>query len=95
MEAYINRGSALCKLLWYEPAVANYDKAIALSPNNAEAHYFRGVALVALERHEAAVASFDKVLTLGADFKFSYGARPITFTLANLTKVRRRIGTAR
>ncbi len=75
MEAYINRGSALCKLLWYEPAVANYDKAIALSPNNAEAHYCRGVALVASSGTRAAVASFDKVLTLGADFKFSYGAR--------------------
>ena len=48
----------------FEEAIASWDKALALKPDNSESWYNRGLALANLERFEEAVASWDKTLDL-------------------------------
>jgi predicted O-linked N-acetylglucosamine transferase (SPINDLY family) len=43
-----------------EAAIANFDRAIALRPDYADAHYNRGNALLELRRYEDAIASYDR-----------------------------------
>jgi predicted O-linked N-acetylglucosamine transferase (SPINDLY family) len=45
-------------------AIASYDRALALRPNYAEAHYNRGSAFKELGRNVDALASFDRALAL-------------------------------
>jgi predicted O-linked N-acetylglucosamine transferase (SPINDLY family) len=49
-------------------ALASYDRAIALRPNDAGAHYDRGVLLRAAHRPEAALASYDRAVALRPDW---------------------------
>lgn len=43
----------------YEAAIASYDQAIAIKPDNNVAWYSRGLALSDLGRNEEAIASYD------------------------------------
>lgn len=58
------RGNALRALGRLDEALADYDRALAMEPRLAEAHYNRGFVLFDLGRHDAAVAAFDKALAL-------------------------------
>ncbi len=53
-------------------ALANYDKAIALKPDFAQAHNNRGTALQDLNRPAEALASYEKAITLKPDFAQAY-----------------------
>ena len=48
----------------FEEALASFDKAVAIKPDNSSLWNDRGLALGQLGRHEEALASFDKVLLL-------------------------------
>src|SRR5262249_41689414 len=63
-----NRGNALRDLKRHAEALASYDKAIALKPDYAEAHYNRGNALRDLKRLAEALASYDKAIALKPDY---------------------------
>ncbi len=63
-DAYSNRGIVLHELRQLEAAVASYDQAIALQPDNAEAYSNRGNSLKELGQLEAAVASYDRAIAL-------------------------------
>ena len=56
-------------------ALASYDKAIALKPDDAEAHNNRGNALRDLKRPEEALASFDKAIALKPDYAEAHNDR--------------------
>ena len=49
-------------------AVASYDRALAFSPDSAEAWYGRAMTLLAIGRPQDAIASFDRVLATKPDF---------------------------
>ena len=49
-DAYINRGNAKSKLGQYFAAIADYDIAIRLNPDDANAYYNRGIAKAQLNR---------------------------------------------
>jgi tetratricopeptide (TPR) repeat protein len=50
------------------PALANYDRALALRPDHADALSNRGNTLLALNRCEEALASYDRALAVRPDF---------------------------
>ena len=55
----------MCSENWTsQEALASYDKAIALKPDFAAAHYNRGNALMILNSAEEALASYDKAVAL-------------------------------
>ena len=56
-------------------ALASYDKAIALKPDDAEAHYNRGNALRDLKRPAEALASYDKAIALKPDYVAAHNNR--------------------
>ena len=51
----------------FEEAVASYDKALSVRPDNADCHAGRGLALHALRRFEGALASYDRALAIDPD----------------------------
>lgn len=51
----------------YTKAIASYDKALEITPDDDEAWYNRGIALRKLGRLEDAIASFDKALEIKPD----------------------------
>jgi len=57
-------GITLTKLGKYEEAVASFDKALEINPNNLKTLSNKGVALARLGKHEEAVACFDKALKI-------------------------------
>ena len=50
-----------------EDALASFDKALELDPDNAEPHHNRGTALAALKRFEDALESYDKAIALDTE----------------------------
>ncbi|MCX5493820.1 tetratricopeptide repeat protein [Kaistia dalseonensis] len=63
------------KLRRYDDALASYDRAIALNPRFAEAHYNRATTLEALGRQEEAVASYDRAIAARPDFVEAFNNR--------------------
>jgi len=60
-------GNALLKLERYEEAIAAYDHALAIQPNNHEALNNKGLALGNLGHHEEAIVAFDQALAIKPD----------------------------
>jgi predicted O-linked N-acetylglucosamine transferase (SPINDLY family) len=58
-----------------EEALANFDGAIRLKPDYADAHYNRGVVLAGLKRLEEALAAYDEAIRLKPDHAMAYNNR--------------------
>jgi len=58
-------------------AIASYDKALEIKPDDHEAWYNRGIALGNLGRFEQAIASYDRVLEIKPDFHPAWSDRGI------------------
>ena len=56
----------------HEEAIADYDEAIRLEPDYAEAYNHRGIARRNLERYEEAIADYDEAIRLRPDFISTY-----------------------
>jgi tetratricopeptide (TPR) repeat protein len=61
---YYNEGFDFFQRRQYSEALASFDKAIAINPNNADVWYYRGNSLDFLGRHSDAVASYDKAIAI-------------------------------
>jgi serine/threonine protein kinase len=59
----------------YQEAVAAYDHAIALSPNDANSYNNRGNAYRALKEYEKAIADYDRVIALDPNIIFAFNNR--------------------
>jgi tetratricopeptide (TPR) repeat protein len=75
-------GAALIRLYREAPSaqalgvlLATFDRAVELSPGDADAHYNRGVALARLGRHEEALAAYDRAVELRPDHANAHGNR--------------------
>jgi tetratricopeptide (TPR) repeat protein len=60
-------GNALSALGQTEAAIASYDQALAIKPDDHKAWYNRGLALSDLGQKEAAIASYDQALAINPD----------------------------
>ncbi len=56
----------------YKAAIADYDIAIQLNPDDAAAYYNRGNAKYGLDEHQAAIADYDIAIQLNLDYAEAY-----------------------
>lgn len=61
---WLNRGHALCDEGNYEAAIANYNKALQICPEDAQAWFGHGNMSAALGQFETAIVSYDKATEL-------------------------------
>ena len=71
-ETYFLRGWVKDELGDYKGAIANYDTAIRLKPNDADAYLNRGVAKAKLGQHFAAITDYDTAIRLSPDYADAY-----------------------
>ncbi len=76
---YLYRGAAY--LIEGEPvqAIADFDKAIALRPDFADAYLIRGVAYAEQGEYGLAIADYDKALELRPDYSLVYNNRGVAY----------------
>jgi protein O-mannosyl-transferase len=78
-EAYNNRGGAFAEEKEYKKAIADFDKAISISPTYIRPYNNRGMALAAMKDYKGAKNDFDKVIELNPDFEKAYYNRGNAF----------------
>ena len=59
----------------YVRAIADYNKAISLNPDNAVAYYDRGLAYHGKDNYVRAIADYDKALSLAPDYAPAHDSR--------------------
>ena len=72
---YLNRGDDKYSLGDYQGAIADYDKAIELNPNNADTYFYLGYAKSNLGEYQAAITDYDKAIELNPNDAFTYHCR--------------------
>jgi tetratricopeptide (TPR) repeat protein len=80
---YYNRGNAKLDLKRYEEAIFDYNQALALEANDADAYYNRGLAKAKLQRYEEAIADYDEAIRLQPTEASSYYDKACVFALTN------------
>jgi regulator of sirC expression with transglutaminase-like and TPR domain len=65
---YNNKGAILAETKRFDEAIGNYDRALALKPDYAEAYNNRGAGLLVLSHPDQALASFEQALALRPDY---------------------------
>ena len=58
-QTYIDRGRRMDGKGLHFEAISNYDMAIKLNPNNADAYYYRGIAKHNLGQYDAAIVDYN------------------------------------
>ena len=74
-ETYFTWGNTKYYLGDYKGAIADYDSAIRLNPDNANTYYNRGTAKGDLGQHFAAIADYDTAIRLKPDYATAYNNR--------------------
>ena len=74
-QAYLNRGSIKSNRLDLDGALGDYDRAIKLDPNDAEAYFKRGRAFLVEGNSEFAIADFDRSIALDDHNPLVYAER--------------------
>jgi tetratricopeptide (TPR) repeat protein len=69
---YSNRGLALQRSQNLMAAIEDFDRAISIQPNHAEAHSNRGSAMLALGLLDAAAQSFEQAIAIRPDFVLAH-----------------------
>ena len=69
---YYNRGVVRSDLGQKQVAIADYDRAIAINPNFAQAYYNRGNAKSDLGQNQAAIADYDRAIAINPNFAQIY-----------------------
>ena len=76
-ETYFFRANAKSELGLYHEAISDYDKAIRIEPDNANAYNNRGIAKANLKEYFAAIADYDTAIRLKPDNANAYLHRGI------------------
>ena len=77
-EDYFNSGYAKAELKKYRGAIQDYNKAIELNPNYADAYYSRGNAKGKLQDYRGAIQDFNKAIELNPKLAEAYNNRGLT-----------------
>ncbi len=74
-EFYLNQGDSYCHLEQYQEAITNYNKAIALNSQSADAYNNRGLAYGNLQKYQEAIADFTKAIAINPQDAEAYHNR--------------------
>ena len=77
--AHIWRGSAYEKKGNHDQAIADFDKAIDLQPDNAMTYYNRGVANAGKGENDLAISDYDRAIQRKPDFAEAYFNRAVAY----------------
>jgi tetratricopeptide (TPR) repeat protein len=69
---YINRGTTYHALKDYPKAIADYTKAIAINPEDADAYTYRGGAYDTLKDYPKAISDYTKVIAINPEDAYGY-----------------------
>ncbi|MDJ0672705.1 MAG: tetratricopeptide repeat-containing serine protease family protein, partial [Microcystis sp. M53598_WE2] len=72
---YVNRGILYRRQQKYELALDDYNKAIELNPNHANAYNNRGNLYYDLQKYDLALADYDKAIEINPNFAILYSNR--------------------
>ncbi|MBE5228288.1 MAG: tetratricopeptide repeat protein [Microcystis aeruginosa PMC 728.11] len=72
---YVNRGILYRRQQKYELALDDYNKAIKLNPNHANAYNNRGNLYYDLQKYDLALADYDKAIEINPNFAILYNNR--------------------
>ena len=78
-DTLLNRANSYDNKGEYDRAIQDYDKAIELNPNDAEAYNNRGVAYENKEEYDRAIQDFDKAIELNPNDAEAYRNRGIAY----------------
>ena len=70
--ALVTKGIRLANSKQYDDAISNFNRAISLDPQNAEAWYFKGLALTQDFKIKEANAAFDRAFLLNPNYSNYY-----------------------
>jgi len=65
----------------YEKAIACFDKAIELNPEDAKAYNNRGLAYANLKQYERAIEDYNKAIKLNPDLTMAYVNRELAISI--------------
>ena len=71
-EQYFNSGIKKHKAGQFEVAIAEFDSAIEINPEDSEVYYNRGTAKSKLKQFQAAIVDFDKAIELNSKYSEAY-----------------------
>ena len=71
----VQEGAVFAVARDYTQAIASYDKALEIQPNNFSIWDVRGDALRKLSRYEEAIASYDQAIAIKPDYPYSWWSR--------------------
>ena len=74
---YNNRGTAYSDLGRHQDAIRDYNRALSIDPENANAYYNRGIAYDDLGRYQDAIRSYNTALSIDPDYANAYINRGI------------------
>ncbi|MBW4631921.1 MAG: serine protease, partial [Iphinoe sp. HA4291-MV1] len=74
-EALISLGGGKADRKDYQGAIADYNQALLINPNNPDAYFQRGSAYYYLKKYEAVLEDFNKVLQLNPESSAAYISR--------------------
>ena len=77
IEEHLKKGDSFVQQKDYRSAIKEYDQAIKLDPQNADAYFNRGVANFKLEQYKWAIADFDHVIKIDPKNSEAYKTRGI------------------
>lgn len=92
-EDYINQGLVLASQGKYAEAIAAYNKAIELDPNNALAYNYRGEAYKSNGKYDLALADFNKAIELDPKDQRAYANRVAVEQLIALANIQHNLTT--
>ena len=92
VDSYLLRGHSKYEREDYQGAIAEYNKAIEINPNHADAYYFRGLAKRSrlVEDYRGAIADFNKSIEIDpnhADAYYFRGGAKISAIFEQLPEV--------
>ncbi|MCA2885319.1 serine protease [Microcystis sp. M043S1] len=77
---YYNRGILYYNQQKYDLALSDYNKAIDINPNYAEAYYNRGILYKNLQKYDLALSDYSKAIDINPNLAVAYNSRGILYS---------------
>jgi tetratricopeptide (TPR) repeat protein len=79
VQAYLERGIVYSEQGKHELAIADFNQALKIDPDNVYAYGIRGASYAAQGKYELAIADFNQVIKIDPDNVYAYGIRGASY----------------